>query len=233
MGGAASILFWCAAPRFRPRAAPARWCGLARRPRPPREQAAGGAGARVVQVQPHPPPPASRSLLGEEGHPLGSGGAEGRSCVPQAGGGERGGGGPPHRPLLPRPVGRRPDIRCLRRAPPGYTRAVGVAGRPRALGAARSAANGSVRPGGLGERGGSPPPWFAPPSSRTPRMPVPRAGVRVWVWAPGAPLPAVRGGPVARGVRGRALSPLRLPSSCGLSGPTAHVLCGVQVRGPL
>ena len=52
--------------------------------------------------------------------------------------------------------------------------------------------------------------------------------------------PAVRGGPVARGVQGRALSPLRLPSSWGLSGPAAHVLwarvCGYGVqrcpRGP-
>ena len=51
---------------------------------------------------------------------------------------------------------------------------------------------------------------------------------------------AVRGGPIARGVRGRALSPLRLPSSWGLSGPAAHVLwtrvCGYGVqrcpRGP-
>ena len=46
--------------------------------------------------------------------------------------------------------------------------------------------------------------------------------------------PAVRGNPVARGVRGRALSPLRLPSSWGLSGPTAHVLwahvCGYRVQ---
>ena len=45
--------------------------------------------------------------------------------------------------------------------------------------------------------------------------------------------PAVRGGSVARGVRGRALSPLRLPSSWGLSGPAAHVLwarlCGYGV----
>ena len=52
--------------------------------------------------------------------------------------------------------------------------------------------------------------------------------------------PVVRGGPVARGVRGRALSPLRLPSSSRLSGPAAHVLwarvCGYGVqrcpRGP-
>ena len=52
--------------------------------------------------------------------------------------------------------GGRPAIRCLWRAPPEYTRAVGVAGRPRALGAVRSAANGSVRRGG-GGRGGNPP----------------------------------------------------------------------------
>ena len=52
--------------------------------------------------------------------------------------------------------------------------------------------------------------------------------------------PAVRGGLVARGVRGRALSPLRLPSSWGLSGTATHVLwarvCGYGVqrcpRGP-
>ena len=66
------------------------------------------------------------------------------------------------------------------------------------------------------------------------RTPVPRAGIRVCVWALGAPPPpAVRGGPVVRGVRGRALSPLRLPSSWGLSGPAAHMLwarvCGYGV----
>ena len=54
--------------------------------------------------------------------------------------------------------------------------------------------------------------------------PVPRAGIRVCVWALGAPPPAVGGGPVARGIRGRALSPLRLPSSWELSGPAVHVL---------
>ena len=91
-----------------------------------------------------------------------------RSCGPQAGGGERGGGGvggPLRRFPPPRPVRRPPAICCLRRAPPGYTRAVGVAGRPRASGAARSAANGSVRREGGGEGGGTPPPWFAPPPS--------------------------------------------------------------------
>ena len=77
------------------RVAPARWRGLAPRPRPPREQ-----------VQPHPPPPASRSLLGGGGRPLGSGGAEGRSCGSLAGGGAGGGvGGAPPRPPGPSGVG--------------------------------------------------------------------------------------------------------------------------------
>ena len=66
------------------------------------------------------------------------------------------------------------------------------------------------------------------------RTPVPRAGVCVCVWALGAAPPPVGGGPVARGVRGGALSPLRLPSSWGLSGPAAQVLwarvCGYGVR---
>ena len=146
----------CAAPKLGPRIAPARWYGLACRPRPPREQAAGGAGARGVPVHPHPRPPASRSLLGEGGRALGSGGAEGRSCGSQAGGGGRGGGGAGGAaPPPPRPVGRRPAICCLRRAPPGYTRAVGAAGRPRAWSAVRSAANGSVRQRG-GGGGGKP-----------------------------------------------------------------------------
>ena len=99
-----------------------------------------------------PPPPALRSLLGGGGVLSAPGGRR------VAGGGA---GGPPP---PPRPVGRRPAFRCPRRGPPGYTRAVGFAGRPRASGAVRSAADGSVRRGG-GEGGGTPPPWFAPPSS--------------------------------------------------------------------
>ena len=93
---------------------------------------------------------------------LGSGGAEGRSCGCLAGGGAGGGGGEAA-PPSPRPVGRPPAFRCPRRAPLGYTRAVGVAGRPRASGAVRAAADVSVRRGGGG--GGTPPPWFAAPSS--------------------------------------------------------------------
>ena len=167
MGGAASILFWCATVR-RPEAWSARcsgalvWACLSAAA--PREQAAGGAGERGVQVQRHPPPRVAVPS-GGGGSPLGSGGAEGRSCGSQAWGGERGGGGGGAAPPPPRPVGRRPAIRCLWQAPPGYTRAVGVAGRPRASGAVRSAANGSVRRRGGGERGGAPPPCFAPPSS--------------------------------------------------------------------
>ena len=137
------------------RVAPARWCGLAPRPRPPREQ-----------VQPHPPPPALRSLLGGGASPRLRGGGGPLLWLPSWGGcrGEGGGGGAA--PPPPRPVGRRPAFRCPRCAPSGYTRAVGVAGRPRASGAVRSAADGSVRRGGGGgEGGGTPPPWFAPPSS--------------------------------------------------------------------
>ena len=163
----------CAAPRLRPRAAPARWRGLARRPRPLREQAAGGAGARGVQVQPHPPPPSRCGPFWGRGFVPSAPGR--RRVAPVAlklGGGSVGGGlgGPLCRPPPPRHVGRRPAIRCLRRAPPGYTRAVGVAGRPRASGAARSAANGSVRRGGGGGGGGNPPavvraPAFCRPAS--------------------------------------------------------------------
>ena len=83
----------CAAPRVGPRAAPRRFRGLSGQPRPPREQAAGGAGARGVQVQPHPPPPRRGPFWGRGGVGAAAGGAEGRFCGPQAGGGERGGGG--------------------------------------------------------------------------------------------------------------------------------------------
>ena len=66
--------------------------------------------------------------------------------------------------------------------------------------------------------------------------PVLRAGIRVCVWALGAP-PLLS---VAAPLPGWALSPLWLPSSWGLSGPAAHVLlarvCGYGVqrcpRGP-
>ena len=88
----------------------------------------------------------------------------------RGGGGSEGGGvGGPLRLPPPRPVERWPAIRCLWRAPPGYTRAVGVAGRPWASGAARSAANESGRRGKEGG-GGNPPalvraPAFPRPAS--------------------------------------------------------------------
>ena len=147
-----------AARRLGPRAAPARWCGLARRPRLPREQAAGGAGARGVQDQPHPPPLRQGFFWGRGGVHSAPGGRRVAPVALKRGGGGAGGwglGALLRRPPPLRPFGRRPAIRCLRRSPPGYTRAVGVAGRLRASGAARSAANRSVPRGG--GRGGEPP----------------------------------------------------------------------------
>ena len=123
-GGGASILFWCAAVR-RSQAWSARRSGALvwARPSVATPAGAGGLGRWGAQCAgpAASPPLASRSLLGEGGRPLGSGGAEHRSCGPQAWGGGRGGGlgGPPRRSPPPRPVGRRPAIRCLRRAPPG------------------------------------------------------------------------------------------------------------------
>ena len=162
MGGAAPILFWCAAVR-RPQGlvrAPLRRAGVGGK------QAAAGTGARGMQVWPHPPPPRRRGpFWGRGGVPSAPGVRRVAPVALKLGGGERGGGlgGPPRRPPPPRPIGCRPAIRCLRRAPPGYTLAVGVAGRPRAWGAARSAANGSVRRRGRG-RGGNPPALFRAPA---------------------------------------------------------------------
>ena len=110
MGGAASILFWCAAVR-RPQAWSARRSGALVWGRPSAATPAGAGGwgrwgARCAGPA-APPPPPSRSLLGEGGRLLGSGGAEDRSCGPQAGGGERGGGwgGRPTTPRRPAPSG--------------------------------------------------------------------------------------------------------------------------------
>ena len=175
MGGTASILFWCAAVR-RPQAWSARRSGALVWARPSAATPAGAGGwgrwgVRCAGPAASPPPPASRSLLGVLSSP------EGQRVAPVAlklGGGSGGGGGGwmgglLRRPPPPRPVRCQPAIRCLRRAPPGYTRAVGVAGRPRASGAARSAANGSVRRGGGGGGGTLPPlvraPAFPRPAS--------------------------------------------------------------------
>ena len=174
MWGAASILFWCAAVR-RPQAWSARRSGAlvwARpSPRPPREQAAGGAGARGVQVQPHPPPPRVAVPSGGGGASPQLLGGGGSLLLPSSRGGGAGGGwggrSTAPRPPVPSGIGL-PSV-VSGGPPPGYTRAVGVAGRPRASGAARSAANGSVRRG-VGGGGGNPPalvraPVFPRPAS--------------------------------------------------------------------
>ena len=60
--------------------------------RDPRWSRRLGALGRALCRSSRIPPPASHSLLGVGGRPLGSWGAEGRSCGPQAVGGEQGGG---------------------------------------------------------------------------------------------------------------------------------------------
>ena len=216
-----------AAPKLGARVAPARWCGLALRPRPPREQAARGAGARRVQVQPHPPPRVAVPSRGGGATPRLQGGGGPLLWLPSWGG-ERGGGAGGAAPLPLRPVGRRPAICCLRCAPPGYTRAVGVAGRPRASGAVQSAAHRPVRRGGGGGGGGGGEPLAL---VRAPVFPGP-ASDRAAPFAPSwAPL--VRRRPAAGGACGRLPRPWcpRTPgagaSSGGLQGcrfvpPCAH-----------
>ena len=123
----------------------------------------GALGRAVCRSSRIPPPPRRGPFWGRGGVSSAPGGQRAAPVASKLEGGSGGGGagGPPPRPPAP------PAIRCLRRAPPGYTRAVGVAGRPRASGAVRSAANGSVRRGG---GGGNPPalvraPFFPGPAS--------------------------------------------------------------------
>ena len=137
------------------RVAPARWCGLAVRPRPPREQ-----------VRPHPPPPASRSLLG------GGGGASprlrggrGRLLWLPSWGGVRGGGVGGATPPLPPPSGVGLPSVVPGVPPRGILAPWGLPGcRGRRARSGRPP-TGHCGGGGGGEGGGSPPPWFAPPSS--------------------------------------------------------------------
>ena len=82
----------CAGPRLGPRTALARWCGLARWLRPPREQAAGGAGARGVQVEPNPPPPRRGPFWGRGDVLSAPGGRKVAPVTLKLGGGGRGGG---------------------------------------------------------------------------------------------------------------------------------------------
>ena len=130
---------------------------VGRGPRGSRRQ--GALGRALCRSSRIPPPPRRSPFWGKGGVPWAPWGRRAAPVALKLGGGERGGGGggPLCRSPPPRPVGRSPAIRCLRRAPPGYTRAVGVAGRPRASGTAQSAANGSVRRGGGGRGGGGRP----------------------------------------------------------------------------
>ena len=139
MRGAAPILFCCA-----------RCSGTLVWARPAAATPAGAGPAAS-------PPPASRSLLGGGALPRLRGGGGPLPWLPSCGGcggGGVGGAAPPP----PRPVGRRPAFRCPRRAPPGYTRAAGVGRGP--VGRRQVSAA-----GGGGEGRGTPPPWFALPSS--------------------------------------------------------------------
>ena len=216
----------CAAPKLGARVAPARWCGLALRPRPPREQAAAGAGARGVQVQPHPPPPASRSLLGGGGVPSAPGGRRAADVAPRLGGGAGGGWGgrpPVSSPLsgvgLPSVVsGVSPrDIPVTCGLPGGRGRRA-RSGRP---------PTGQCGGGG-GEGGRTPPPWFAPPSS--PGRPLVgllrlrRPGRRRSVGRAGACLG--RGAPALRVQR-----PLQGGCGAAVSSVCLHPLLGLSGRG--
>ena len=156
------------------------------------------------------PPPALRSLLGGGGIPSAPGGRRAAPVAPKLGEGAGWGvGGPP-----PRPVGCRPAFCCPRRAPPGYTRAVGVAGLPRASGAVRSAADGSVLRGG-GGRGEEPP----HPGSRPllPRAASDKAAPFAPSWAP-----PVRRRPAAGRACGRLPRPL-CPRAPGAAASPAGV----------
>ena len=114
--------------------------GVGRDPRGSRRL--GALGLAVCRSSRIPPPPRGGPFWGRGGVPSAPGGRRVAPVAPKLGGGERGGGlgGPPPRHpalsgvSLPSVVSGVP--------PPGYTRAVGVAGRLRASGAVRSAANG-------------------------------------------------------------------------------------------
>ena len=136
---------------------------------PRRSRRLGALRRAVCRSSCIPPPPRRGPVWAGGASPQLRAGGGPLLWLPSWGGGAGGVvGGPPPPPL--RPVGRRPAICCLQRAPPGYTRAVGVAGRPRASGAGRRAANGPVRRGGGRGGGGNPPalvraPVFPGPAS--------------------------------------------------------------------
>ena len=172
MGGAASILFRRAAVR-RPQAWSARRSSTLVCARPsaatPRGSSRLGALGRAVCRSSRTPPSPRRGPFWGRGASPRLWGGRWSLLLPSSLGGGGGGGGRGAAPPLPAPPPRQgfglPSV--VSGVPPqGITRAVGVAGRPQASGAARSAANGSVRRGGGGGEGGATPtPWFAPPPS--------------------------------------------------------------------
>ena len=199
--------------------------------RDPRGSRRLGALGRAVCRSGRTSPAGPRSLLGQGGRPLGSGGAEGRSCGSQAGGGS-GGGGWGGRPPAP-PPRRASACHPLSPACPPWGLLVswglpGGRGRPARSGRPPTGQCG----GGGGGEGGPPPPWFAPPSSRGRPLIGPlhvrrpgrrrsaigrqRAGRAGASLGRGAPAPQVQR-PLRRGC-GAAVSPVRLPPLLGLSG---------------
>ena len=140
-----------------PRAAPARWCGLAHRLRPPREQAAGGAGARGVQVQPQPPPPRRGPFWGRGGVPSAPGGRRVAPVALKLGGGAGGGGGGAA-PPPPAPPPRRPSA-CHPLSPARPPGVYSCRGGCRAASGVRRGPVGRqwVSAAGGGGRGGEPP----------------------------------------------------------------------------
>ena len=125
----------------------------------------GALGRAVCRFSRTPPPRVAVPSGGGGAPPRLRGGGGSLLWLPSWGGGAgRGGlGGPPPRP--PTPVGRRPAIRCLGRAPPGI---YSCRGGCRAAAGVRRGPVGRQRVSAVvgGEEGGGTfPPWFAPPSS--------------------------------------------------------------------
>ena len=166
MGGAASILFWCAALR-RPQAWSAHCSGALVWPCLSAATPAGAGGwgrwgARCAGPAASPPPRRG-PLWGRGGVPSAPGGRRVAAVVPKLGGGEQGGGGlggpPPHPPA---PSGVVPPSVVSGVPPRGILVPWGLPG-----GRGRQARSGPPPTGqcGGGGGGGTPPPWFAPPSS--------------------------------------------------------------------
>ena len=150
----------CAAPRLVSRVAPARWCRLACRPRPPQEQPAGGAGARGVQVQPHPPPSPRRGPFWGRGGVLSApGGRRVAPVAPQPRGGSAGGGWGGRYPASP--PRRASACHLLSPACPPW----GILVPWGLLGGRGHRARSGLPPMGQCGGGGGGAPWFAPPSS--------------------------------------------------------------------